>query len=484
MMMDYKDKGVAKMKYRSISDHKKPLNRSITIGCVLFIIVLCILLSLANLGLYQNYVYNDYRGYISDLLLYTLDHIDGDDLKVCIETGKESEKYKESLRFMDDLMDHMEDIHYFYSVLPLNTDETGNVMSVLSAERYYDRHVDTEGNLYLGWISDDEFDAETASMFFDIMKSDSIVYFQETTEWGTDFTGAVPIRDSEGNAVAVLAIDIDISFLNGMIREYAIVNILIVVVAGIIFTTIFLLWSKRNITTPIRSLEESAVGFVDRSHGQRSVEALSFEAPEIKSDNEIKSLSDAIVRMTEDIRDYVMDIISAEKKAENMQQLANRDALTGIRNKTAYDTEIIQVKESVEAGDTKLGLAMIDLNYLKKINDTYGHDKGNIAIKKLCHLVCVIFDHSPVFRIGGDEFVVILRGNDHDHYDELSDSLNKEIENMSVDPSLEPWEKVSAAIGAAFYDPATDKDLDSLLRRADAVMYERKKEMKATREDG
>ena len=277
------------MKYRSISDHKKPLNRSITIGCVLFIIVLCILLSLANLGLYQNYVYNDYRGYISDLLLYTLDHIDGDDLKVCIETGKESEKYKESLLFMDDLMDHVDDIHYLYAILPLNTDKTGNVMSVLSAERYYDRYVDTEGNLYLGWISDDEFDAETAAKFFDIM-------FQETTEWGTDYTGAVPIRDSEGNAVAVLAIDIDISFLNGMIREYAIVNILIVVVAGIIFTTIFLLWSKRNITTPIKSLEESAVGFVDRSYGQRSVEALSFEAPEIKSDNEIKSLSDAIVR--------------------------------------------------------------------------------------------------------------------------------------------------------------------------------------------
>nr|MCR5024384.1 diguanylate cyclase [Lachnospiraceae bacterium] len=82
-----------------------------------------------------------------------------------------------------------------------------------------------------------------------------------------------------------------------------------------------------------------------------------------------------------------------------------------------------------------------------------------------------IFDHSPVFRIGGDEFVVILRGNDHDHYDELADSLNKEIESMSVDPSLEPWEKVSAAIGAAFYDPEVDKDLDSLLRRADSVMY-------------
>ncbi len=155
-----------------MKSHKKPLNRSITIGCVAFIITLCILLSLANPVLYQNYVFQDYREYISDLLLYTLDHIDGDDLKVCIETGEESEKYKESLLFMDNLMDHVDDIHYFYSILPLNTNETGNVMSVLSAERYYDRYVDTEGNLYLGLISDDEFDAETAAKFFDIMKSD------------------------------------------------------------------------------------------------------------------------------------------------------------------------------------------------------------------------------------------------------------------------------------------------------------------------
>lgn len=48
-----------------------------------------------------------------------------------------------------------------------------------------------------------------------------------------------------------------------------------------------------------------------------------------------------------------------------MQQLANRDALTGIRNKTAYDGEIARVRESIKEGDTKLGLAMIDLNFLK-----------------------------------------------------------------------------------------------------------------------
>ncbi len=88
--------------------HKKPLSRSITVGCILFIIILCALLCSANLALYKNYVYDDYRVYIEDILNYTLSHMDGDDLKVCIETGEESEKYKETLLFMDNMIDHFD----------------------------------------------------------------------------------------------------------------------------------------------------------------------------------------------------------------------------------------------------------------------------------------------------------------------------------------------------------------------------------------
>ena len=198
---------------------RRLLNRSITIGCVAFIIILCVLLSIANLSIYRQYVYDDYRGYIRDILDYTVCHIDGDDLKHCIETLEESPKYKETLLFMDDLMEHFQDIHYLYAILPLNTEDTKNVMSVLSAERYYDRYIDTEGNLYLGWLSDEEFNAETAAQFIEIMEGEGIVFFEEKTEWGTDYTGAMPIKDSTGKSIAVLAADIDISFLSRMIRE-------------------------------------------------------------------------------------------------------------------------------------------------------------------------------------------------------------------------------------------------------------------------
>lgn len=461
--------------------HKQPLNRSITLGCILFILTLCLLLSATNLSLYRHYVYMDYRNYITDILDYTLAEIDADDLRKCIENGEESESYRKTLLFMDTFMEHFHDVHFFYAILPLNTDDTGNVMSVLSAERYYDRYIDTEGNLYLGWISDDEFDAETAAQFISVMEGDGISWFEEKTEWGTDYTGAVAIRDSAGQAVAVLAVDIDISFINGMLLEHALVNTGLIVAAGTVFILLFLLWSRRNITRPILKLEQSAVGFADHSHGQRDVEALRFDAPPLRRDNEIKALSDAVVKMTADIRDYVTDIISAEKKAQNMQELANRDALTGIRNKTAYDYELRRVQRSLEEGDTRVGLAVVDLNFLKRINDTCGHDKGDIAIRRLCRLVCTVFDHSPIFRIGGDEFVIILRGSDYERYPELLARFEAALRELAADETLPPWEKVSGAIGAAFFDQTVDQSMDDVFQRADRAMYERKKEMKAAR---
>ena len=463
--------------------HKKPLNRSITVGCILFIILLCILLSFANHFLFTNYVYDDYQGYIEDLLGLSVAHIDGDDLKECIATGEESEKYKEALLYMDNLIDHIEDIHYLYAILPLNREETGNVMSVFSAERYYDRYVDTEGNLYLGWISEDEFDLRTVNLFFEVMEGgDEVTYFEEETEWGIDYTGAIPIRDSEGNAVAVLAIDIDMTFLRTQILQHTLVNVLVITLSGLGFILLFLLWSRRNITEPIVALEQSAEKFVDHSQGQRDVNALNFDAPEIHTDNEVEALSDAVVKMAEYMREYVTDVVSAEKKAANMQELANRDALTGIRNKTAYDYELKRMEALLREGETGIGLAMVDLNFLKKLNDTYGHEKGNLAIQKLCRMVCSIFDHSPVFRIGGDEFVIILRGSNYDHYAELEQQLRDEMKALQEDKTLSPWEKVSASIGAAFYDPEKDDGLDSVFRRADQAMYENKISMKAHRE--
>lgn len=450
--------------------HKKSLNRSITIGCIIFLVLLSTFMSIGNYMMHKGYVYQDYQNRITSILDYTKSHIDANDLKECIETKVESEKYKETLAFMDGIIDHYEEIHYLYAILPLNEEETGNVMSVLSAERYEDRYINTEGNLYLGWVSNDEYDSNTAKKMFEILNGDSIVFFEEKTEWGTDYTGAIPIKDSSGNSVCVLAVDIDASSISSSVLRYTLFNLGLVALFGVIFIGLFLLWSNKNITKPIKALEESACNFVGHSHHQRNIDELKFEAPELNQDNEIKSLSDAVVKMTEDIKEYVLDITSAEELVASMEDLANHDALTGVKNTNAYYSAVERLD-----GD-RVGIAIVDLNGLKRLNDTYGHDKGDVAIKKVSSLVCNIFAHSPVYRIGGDEFAIILQNHDFDHYKELEKRFFDELDKIQNDPNLKDWERVSAAIGVAFLEK--NEDIDSLFERADQMMYSRKKEMK------
>ena len=204
--------------------------------------------------------------------------------------------------------------------------------------------------------------------------------------------------------------------------------------------------------------------------------------------DEISSLGNQIAAMILELENYMNSLVATSKElsetkqhANEMHELANKDALTGVRNKTAYDNEVRRVEWKIQDGYKDFGIAMIDLNFLKRINDTYGHEQGNIAIKKLCHIVCTIFEHSPVFRIGGDEFVVILENDDYKNYANLVKEFNSTVEWLSADDSLEQWERISAAIGVAIYDPIKDSSVDNVFKRADKAMYARKKEMKAVR---
>lgn len=155
--------------------------------------------------------------------------------------------------------------------------------------------------------------------------------------------------------------------------------------------------------------------------------------------------------------------------------LARRDELTGTRNKTAF-TELEQsVQNSIEKGMNYLpfGIVVCDLNDLKKINDSKGHKAGDEYIQESAKLLCNIFDHSPVFRIGGDEFAIFLSGDDYASRQQLVDRLhNKVLSN------LEKHEGPVIAVGMAEYEPSHDSDVTEIFDRADHMMYEDKRELK------
>jgi len=125
-------------------------------------------------------------------------------------------------------------------------------------------------------------------------------------------------------------------------------------------------------------------------------------------------------------------------------------------------------------------VAMFDCNDLKPVNDNYGHEKGDIYLQTACRIICKVYAHSPVFRIGGDEFAAILQESDYHAREKLERAFEEMIDEVNA-AAENDWERASIASGLAAYDPAIDRDLESVLRRADEMMYEHKKRYKESR---
>jgi diguanylate cyclase (GGDEF)-like protein len=205
----------------------------------------------------------------------------------------------------------------------------------------------------------------------------------------------------------------------------------------------------------------------------------------IRTQDEIQSLYSSFKQMTHDIEGYIDNLMKTTNelsqtrlKANQMDELAHRDALTGVGSKLAYDQEAEKLTKDIAQGGAKFGIVMIDLNNLKTLNDSYGHEKGNEAIKKVCAMICEVFDESSVYRIGGDEFVVIIRGDDCSRVGQMVEQFRAMAGEVSTADG-EPWETVNAAIGYALYKG--DDTVNDVFRRADYSMYECKKLMKERR---
>ena len=110
---------------------------------------------------------------------------------------------------------------------------------------------------------------------------------------------------------------------------------------------------------------------------------------------------------------------------------------------------------------------------LKNVNDTLGHEAGDEHIISACELICRQFEHSPVFRIGGDEFVAILKGDDYAKREEHIRTFRKTIDDNLKNGT------VIVASGLAVYTASSDESYNDVLKCADESMYEQKRALKA-----
>ena len=300
------------------------------------------------------------------------------------------------------------------------------------------------------------------------------------TGYGYLATSATYIEGSERTYAAV---DVSMTAIRAqqaasIIRlfVYMIVTINLIAIAGVVI--VYFVFNR-----PLSKINNVAKSFdnndPDKSHEQ-------FVNLNVRTRDELSELAESIKNMEAGVHERISqltemnkELLEAQQQSDKMSALANKDALTGVKSKIAYHTLEDEINEKIKAKEKiAFGLAMIDLNYLKNTNDEFGHVAGDAAIIRLSNIICLTFKHSPVYRVGGDEFVVILRDRDYNDAQELVAEFNERITDTMHNEKLPPFERIGAAIGYVRFDPKKDKCVDDVLNRADQLMYKRKREMK------
>ena len=173
---------------------------------------------------------------------------------------------------------------------------------------------------------------------------------------------------------------------------------------------------------------------------------------------------------------FVMTDISAQKKAEQeLRQLANYDHLTGLPNRSLLLERIKHGIEQSRRTNHTIALFFIDLDRFKQVNDSLGHDYGDLLLQEITNrLSNALREDDTIARIGGDEFVVLVEH--FKSHNDLSRIAQKIIDVVEVPVKLKSTlVSVGASIGIAMY-PDDSASQDELLRNADVAMYHAKQQ--------
>lgn len=150
--------------------------------------------------------------------------------------------------------------------------------------------------------------------------------------------------------------------------------------------------------------------------------------------------------------------------------LANTDTPTRLKNRNAFEVDMNNFISRAESA--KIGLVMIDLNHLKKINDRYGHSWGDDFIKLVADSIQETRTIDMIaYRTGGDEFIIIVENATEKAMNEFIYQCSGMVKNQRIYPDL----PTTISCGWAIFDPRLDKTLKNTLERADIAMYHNKR---------
>lgn len=234
--------------------------------------------------------------------------------------------------------------------------------------------------------------------------------------------------------------------------------------------------TRKLVPQPMQDSKNHVYIFLPLHDGDANMGYLIFtdELEKVRGDLYLRKYKDRVnIVLGSYLRGLRVDVLH-----NRLLEMTETDALTHVKNRTAYGARAEKIQEKMKKDDSfEFAVAVFDVNNLKRVNDNLGHEAGDEYIIDACMMICKIFKKSAVYRIGGDEFAIILEKDDYAAREELMQEVKNTVEKFRVS-DLPEHKKLSVASGMAVYDRNTDEEYIQVFNRADTRMYENKTKMK------
>ena len=385
-------------------------------------------------------------------------------------------EYEEIREMLTEYIQNMEGIKYLYIVA--NGDENAR----------YDMYLvdDKENPIYeTGYY--EERESELLGTDLEHLPEPTI----SNGDWGWLCPDFKPVYNKDGKCICIVGCDIGMDDVMAERQRMLYLLILGTLVIAMVILIAAMLFINSTVVKPLNSMTSEMKKF-------NPGENLSYEEAgvmdiDIRSNDEIGEIYQGIRSMQIKIIDYLKDMFALQQdkqkaesdlrdRDERIEELSietYKDALTGVGNKAAYIKKTEELSAALKKEAADFAMVMVDINNLKQINDRYGHKSGDQYIKGCCQMICDAFKHSPVYRIGGDEFVVILLGQDYENRHEICEKLKNDFEKSYEQEGVSPWLRYSAAVGMG-ESAADDNTIELVFKRADKSMYQNKTNFKTS----
>ena len=300
-----------------------------------------------------------------------------------------------------------------------------------------------------------------------------------TDEWGTYYTAYCPVRASNGEIGGIVGVDFDAEWYNVQMKKNTVYIILacgisLIVGGGIVLTATLRLKRKFDrINKETMSIAADVGTLLEEIHAESDYSQVAGESKKLlKAENEIsdklKNADSGIERLSLEVQAIKVNL----KQYINYVHIkAYTDGMTDVGNKTAYLQLVHDLDRRIAEGSVRFSIAVFDINALKSANDEYGHEEGDLMITGAAMCIKKVFGKDNVFRIGGDEFIVVLEDFTENDMEAAFVRLKEKVVHTNKELPDDAKVTVSFSMGAATFEPGKDKAFKDVFRRADRAMY-------------